>query len=548
MANAQARAHTGEASPRSLSSERLTTLVEAVAAATSMLESDSLLQTIARLACSVARAEVSSVLLLDSRRKKLTVAAATGHRRDSLVGREFDAQLGIPGHVVRTGHAILIVDAREHARFHKELDDIASLRTRSVLAVPMTSRAEIIGVIEVVNRLDGTDFTDNDVKVLQVFATLAASATQNARKHEDLKKRNKGLREVVLKDVAIIGESRSLLDAMELCDRVAPSSATVLLLGETGTGKELCARRIHTGSRRRDETFVGINCAALAETLLESELFGHERGAFTDAHAQRQGWFELADRGTLFLDEIGEISRSTQAKLLRVLQEKEFVRVGGTKPIPSDVRLIAATNRDLKAMVARGQFREDLYYRLSVFPVRVPPLRERIADIPLLVEHFVRRCVQELGVPEVKPTPETMSILKSYGWPGNIRELQNVIERSVLMADGELLLPDQLPPDIVALATGQPGIPTVAVPATLQGQERALIVQALEQHNWNQSQAARALDITRDHLRHRIRKYGLHRPILNIQAAESSSEAAAKVGAIACNSSFDNDLQKANAF
>lgn len=526
MANAKIPTHAGEMSPRSLPPERLTTLVEAVTTATSMLEPDSLLQTIARLACGVARAEVSSVLLLDSRRKKLTVAAATGHRRESLVSREFDSQLGIPGHVVRTGHAIVISDVREHARFHKEIDDIASLRTRSILAVPMISRAEIIGVIEVVNRLDEKDFTDNDVKVLQVFATLAAAAMQNARKHDELKKRFKGLRDVVLKDVPIIGGSPSLRAAMELCDRVAPSSATVLLLGETGTGKELCARRIHTASRRRDETFVGINCAALTETLLESELFGHERGAFTDAHSQRPGWFELADRGTLFLDEIGEISRSTQAKLLRVLQEKEFVRVGGTKPIPCDVRLIAATNRDLKCMVARGQFREDLYYRLSVFPVQVPALRERKEDIPLLVEHFIRRCVQELGVAEVRPTAPAMDFLMAYQWPGNIRELQNVIERSVLMSDGGVLLPEHLPPDIVG-STARPAAPIPEQPSfTLQGQERALIVRALEQSNWNQSKAARVLGITRDHLRHRIRKYGLQRPreneLAEIQPAGSA--------------------------
>jgi Nif-specific regulatory protein len=489
--------------------ESLTALTEAAAAISSTLQLDSLLQTTARLACAVARAEASTVFLLDSRRRKLVAYAATGHRRDVLLGREFDAHLGIPGQVVQSGASINVADARAHSRFCKEIDDIGSLRTRSILAAPMVYRAEVIGVIEVVNRLDGTDFTESDLKVLQIFATLAASATQNARTHEDLKQRFEGLRDAVMKPVAIIGASPGLRTAIDLCNRVAPSSASVLILGETGTGKELCARHIHTASRRRDETFVAINCATLSETLLESELFGHEKGAFTDAHAQRRGWFELANHGTLFLDEIADISRSTQAKLLRVLQEKEFVRVGGTKPIPCDVRLIAATNRDLKTLIVEGSFREDLYYRLNVFPIRVPPLRERQEDIPGLADYFVRRSTQEFGSRELQVAPETMAILTQYRWPGNIRELQNVIERAVLMADSDSLLPCHLPPDMEADLDGQQDLQS---DPTLQGQEKTLILKTLKEHNWNQSQTARTLGITRDHLRHRIRKYGIQRP------------------------------------
>jgi Nif-specific regulatory protein len=505
------RVRTGlESSSRSLPSESLAALMEAAAVINSTLETASVLQTIARLACTVARAEASSVLLFDARRKKLVVAAATGHRRYSLVGREFDSQLGIPGHVVRTGRPLQITDAGNHSRFCKEIDDISSLRTRSIIAAPMVFRAEVIGAIEVVNRLDETDFTDTDLQILQVFAVLAGGATQNARKHEDLKKRYEGLRDSVMKNVTIVGESSRLRAALELCDRVAPSSATALVLGETGTGKELCARRIHNASRRRNETFVAVNCAALPETLLESELFGHEKGAFTDAHTQRPGWFEIADHGTLFLDEIGDISRSTQARLLRVLQEKEFVRVGGTKSIPCDVRVIAATNRDLKNMMLNGLFREDLYYRLNVFPIPVPALRDRREDIPSLVDHFVRGCVQEFGIAGVSIAPETLQILNHYRWPGNIRELQNVIERSVLMCDGGVLMPTHLPADIAGAAE-------VAHPTpgeqSFHGQERALILKTLEQQEWNQSRSARVLGITRDHLRHRIRKYGLRKPL-----------------------------------
>jgi len=361
----------------------------------------------------------------------------------------------------------------------------------------------------VVNRLDETDFTESNLKILQVFATLAASATQNARTHEDLKQRFQGLRDSVMKPVTIIGSSSGLRTAIDLCDRVAPSSASVLILGETGTGKELCARYIHNASRRRSETFVAINCATLSETLLESELFGHEKGAFTDAHAQRRGWFELANHGTLFLDEIADISRSTQAKLLRVLQEKEFVRVGGTKPIPCDVRLVAATNRDLKTLMVDGVFREDLYYRLNVFPIRVPPLRERQEDLAGLVDYFVRRSAHEFIGAALCVAPETMAILMRYRWPGNIRELQNVIERAVLMADGDALLPCHLPPD---METDLDSRQEPQNDLTLCGQEKMLILKTLKEHNWNQSQTARTLGITRDHLRHRIRKYGIQKP------------------------------------
>ena len=487
----------------------LTALTEAAAAITSTLDLETVLQTIARLACQVARAEASSVFSLNPQGPKLAVVAATGHRRDALVGREFDAHLGIPGQVLRTGEAIHILDVSSNSRFCREIDDLGSLRTRALMAAPMIHQGQVIGVIEVVNRLDGTDFTEADLKILQLFATLAASASQNARTHEELKQRFEGIRDSVSKPLSIVGNSPAVRNMLELCERVGPSHATVLLLGETGTGKELCARYLHGVSKRRHETFVGINCAALPEALLESELFGHEKGSFTGAHAQRKGWFELANHGTLFLDEIGDISRSTQAKLLRVLQEKEFVRVGGTRPIPCDVRVIAATNRRLKNMIIDGVFREDLYYRLSVFPIHVPALRERREDIPPLVEHFVERAVRAFGIPELHVARETRDILMQYDWPGNIRELENVVERAVLMADGSVLQPHHLPLDLQAAASPEE---TPGDESTLHGQERALILKTLCEQDWNQSRAARALGITRDYLRHRIKKYNLQRP------------------------------------
>ncbi len=494
----------------SLPPTSLTALTEAAAAITSTLDLDAVLRTIARLACRVTRGEASNVFSLNGHGGKLVLVAATGHHRDALVGRSFDSALGIPGQVVRSREPLSVTNAHDSKYFCAEVDDISAMRTSAVLAVPMVLRGHVMGVIEVVNRLDGTDFNGNDLKILQVFASLAVSAAQNARAHEDLKERFAGLRDSVAKGTPIIGGSAELRKALELCERVAPSTATVLLLGETGTGKELSARHVHNCSRRAAETFVAINCAALPETLLESELFGHEKGAFTGAHAQRRGWFELASGGTLFLDEIGDISRSTQAKLLRVLQEREIVRVGGTQATKCDVRVIAATNRNLKNMMIDGVFREDLYYRLSVFPIELPPLRERRDDISLLAEHFVEHSVKEFRIPELAVSGKTMDALKQYHWPGNIRELQNVMERAVLMSDGPTLLPCHLPPEIELISPN--GEHHDHDGSTLLGQERRLIVDALKEHGWNQSGAARALGITRYHLRHRVKKYNIQKP------------------------------------
>lgn len=492
---------------QTLSPAALTALTEAAAAINSTLELQPALATIAQLARMVTRSESSSVFILTAQRKKLSVAAATGYWKDAMEGREFDANLGIPGQVVRGREPVMLRDARSSPRFRREIDEL-SQRTRSLLAAPMIHRGEVIGVVEVVNRRDEKDFTEEDLKILQLFATLAAAAAANARMHDELKQQFAGLRDSVMKRTTILGESPQIKKVLELCARVARGQTTVLLLGETGTGKEITARHIHNLSRRREELFVAVNCAALPENLLESELFGHEKGAFTGAHAQHRGWFEVASKGTLFLDEIGEISRSMQAKLLRALQEKQIVRVGGTEPIPCDTRIIAATNRPLKNMMIDGLFREDLYYRLSVFPIHLPPLRERGEDISLFVQHFVTRAARECHIPELRVDGATMRALRAYAWPGNIRELQNVVERSVLMSDGAVLLPCHLPPEIESVADCGA---SDAATHTLYGQERALIVQALETCKWNQSQAARVLGITRDLMRHRIKKYDIRR-------------------------------------
>jgi formate hydrogenlyase transcriptional activator len=319
----------------------------------------------------------------------------------------------------------------------------------------------------------------------------------------------------------IIGNSLALEAVLEQVERVAPTDSTVLIEGETGTGKELIAQAIHNLSSRCGRPFVRLNCAAIPLDLLESELFGHEKGAFTGAIAQKIGRFELADKGTLFLDEVGDIPAPLQPKLLRVLQEQEFERLGSTRTHQVDVRLVAATNRDLAEMVNRGQFRSDLYYRLNVFPVMLPPLRARSEDIPALVTHFAGIFGRRMGRQIEHIPAETMSALNSYQWPGNIRELQNLVERAVILSnDG--VLPNPLPATVSqALAV------STAATTTLRESERALILQTLEEVRWvigGPKGAAAKLGLKRTTLIHKMQKLGISRPLLPSQEEMSPAQ------------------------
>jgi transcriptional regulator with GAF, ATPase, and Fis domain len=306
----------------------------------------------------------------------------------------------------------------------------------------------------------------------------------------------------------VIGNSPALESVLEKVERVAPTDSTVLIQGETGTGKELIARAIHNLSSRCGRSFVKLNCAAIPLDLLESELFGHEKGAFTGAIAQKVGRFEMADKGTLFLDEVGDIPLALQPKLLRVLQEQEFERLGSTRTHQVNVRLVAATNRDLTKMVERGEFRIDLYYRLNVFPVMLPPLRERCEDIPALVGHFVDLYSRRMGKQIEEIPPETLSALSSYQWPGNIRELQNMIERAVILSNRGVL-PNPLPKGETRDAIISP------TSTTLRDSERALILKALESVGWvigGRKGAAAKLGLKRTTLIHKMQKLGISRP------------------------------------
>jgi two-component system, NtrC family, response regulator AtoC len=311
----------------------------------------------------------------------------------------------------------------------------------------------------------------------------------------------------------IVGESRAMKDAKALLKKVATSPAsTVLLTGESGTGKDLAAKVLHYASDRASRPFMNITCSALPDTILESELFGHERGAFTDARSLKRGLLESADGGTVFLDEIGEMAPALQAKLLRFLEEKTFKRVGGVADIHVDVRVIAATNRNLADDVKKGRFREDLYYRLNVLPIVLPPLRTRADDIPALVHYFVDAYNREFRKRVRGVTDDAMRRLKTYGWPGNIRELRNAVERAMLLVEGDELAADQFPVVSAAAARLTEGVDLPATGIDLEQLERSLVVQALERSGWNQTRAAGFLGLNRDQIRYRIEKFKLEKP------------------------------------
>src|SRR5467141_2823174 len=400
---------------------------------------------------------------------------------------------------------------------------------RSVVSMPLITHDRALGTLSLASLRDAA-FQQGDVDLLVQVAGQVAIAVENALAFQEIAElRNRLAQEkLYLEDEIrsemnfeeIVGESPLLRAVLKQVETVAPTDSAVLIQGETGTGKELIARAIHNLSPRRDHTFVKVNCAAIPAGLLESELFGHERGAFTGAVSQRIGRFELANRGTIFLDEVGEIPLEVQPKLLRVLQEREFERLGSPRTLRTDARLIAATNRDLAAMVEAQTFRADLFYRLNVFPVQVPPLRERPDDIPLLVRYFAQQCARRMRQTIETIPADTMQALVQYSWPGNIRELQNILERAVILSPGSVL---QVPrTDLTPRAMETvPGLPETRETArrppirhVLEEAERQHILRALEETQWvvaGPQGAAARLGMPRSTLQRRIQQLGLVR-------------------------------------
>ena len=474
----------------------------------SVQDLDQLLELIIETATRMMDAKASSLLLLDPKTKKLYFKVATGEKKEDVKRFEIELGQGIAGYVAQTGESLLIPDVSKDSRWYKEISESIGFRTRSIACVPLKVMDEIIGVVEIIDKADGGSISNEDLKILSVFADLAALAIGNARKIEHSKKEIRDLRRELDLKYELVGESKALRKVISDAVKVANSKTSTLILGESGTGKELLARLIHRVGSRRDMPMIVLNCAALPETLLEDELFGHEKGAYTGAAGQKIGKFELADGGTIFLDEIGEMSPGMQSKLLRILQEGVFYRVGGNVSIPVDVRVISATNRNIAEDVEEGRFRQDLYYRLNVVQIHMPTVRERKEDIPYLAQYFLDIFKKERGLPTLSISKKAMDSMLRYDWPGNVREMKNAIERAVVMGDGNEILPEDLPQ--FAARTGYPGL---KVGLTLKEAtdifKKEFIELNLNHTNGNRSLAAKNMKIQRTYLSRLISKYQL---------------------------------------
>jgi len=426
---------------------------------------------------------------------------------------------GITGKVVETGKPIAIARLSEEPTFLDRTGARSQLRREDLafLCVPVKSGSEVVGTISVDKLADAVGKTLNaELQFLEAIADMIAQVVVARRKQneriEELEQENRELRrglEEKGKTDEMIGNSRSMKNVYRQIAQVAPSSTTVLICGETGTGKELVARAIHQKSPRAQGPFIAVNCAALPESLLESELFGHEKGSFTGATAKHKGFFESAHNGTIFLDEIGEMPPSAQARLLRAIQEKKFQRVGGTEPISVDVRVIAATNRNLEDDVTTGRFREDLYYRVNVFTIYVPPLRERGADVLLLADYFAKKYAFKHGKTIDRISTPAIDSLSSYHWPGNVRELENVIERAVLVSDGNSIDGHDLPPTLQMKDMSKRGLRGDTFESLVAAYEVELITDALKDARGNQTEAARLLGSTKRIIQYKVAKYGI---------------------------------------
>ena len=463
---------------------------------------------------------ISGVLMLvEEGGTGLRMVASRGLSRQASERARYQAGEGITGRVLKKGKAVVVPKVSQEPLFLDRTGVMREQRKRkgelSFFCLPLFVDAKPVGTLSLtVPFAAGRDY-DGDTKILQIAASMVGMAMKVARlvaaDRQRLLEENRQLREELRERYELrnlIGNSHAMQRVYERVGQAAPATTTVLIRGESGTGKELVAHAIHYASSRAAKPFIKVSCGALPEGLIESELFGYEPGAFTDARKQKLGRFELAQGGTLFLDEIGELSPATQVKLLRVLQEREFERLGGVKPVKVDVRLIAATHRDLETATLNGTFREDLYYRLNVFEVFLPPLRERSTDILLLADHFVEKYAAAHRKDVRRLSTSAIDMLVAYHWPGNVRELENCIERAVLVCEGGVIHGHHLPPSLqTAEVSGT--LPSKALTEAVSAFERDLLQDALKSARGNRARAARLLQTTERILNYKVQKYGL---------------------------------------
>ncbi|MEW6686799.1 MAG: sigma 54-interacting transcriptional regulator [Candidatus Edwardsbacteria bacterium] len=475
-------------------------------ALSSTLDQHQLLDIIIEAAKTLTQAEASSLLLMDETTQRLHFAHTTGQVSEELKRLSVPMGQGIAGWVARERKPQIVNQVNKDERWYKGIDERTKFTTRSLLCVPLVVGDKTVGVIEVINKKEGEIFGERDQGLLLKVAGLAAQVLENANKYQKLQDENIQLRDEIASRYTIIGQSQAIQDVLGLAQKVARGNTTVLVQGENGTGKELLARFIHTKSPRAEKSFIAVNCAAIPVELLESELFGHEKGAFTGAINRRKGRFELAHQGTIFLDEVGDLPMAVQAKILRVLQEREFERLGGIETIKVDVRIIAATNHDLLQLVKDNTFREDLYYRLNVFQIFLPPLRQRQEDIPILAQHFLERFTRETKKNISGFSPEVLRAFQDYSWPGNIRELQNVIERAVVLASGPTININHLPSFTKEEKTNLHLSSTLDWEEAQKNFKKEYLTKTLMAHNWNQRQTAIALKIQSSYLSRLIKE------------------------------------------
>jgi len=458
-----------------------------------------------------------TLMLLNRNTREISICQAYGMSETQRRKGRYRLGEGITGKVVETGKPAIIPRISEEPRFLDRTGTLSAhkLKDMSYVCVPIRLGGDVIGALSIATPVEDRETLNQRLRLLTIIASMVAQAVKLRQSVQEEQERlvdeNIRLKEelqVRFRPSNIIGTSHTMQRVYNLIGQVSKSDATVLIRGESGTGKELVANAVHYTSPRAAKPFIKVNCAALPETLVESELFGHERGAFTGALTVRRGRFELASGGTIFLDEVGDFSAATQVKLLRVLQEREFERLGGAGTLKADVRIIAATNRNLEKLMEQGQFRQDLYYRLNVFPIRIPPLRERKTDILLLADHFVGKYSRANNKAVRRISTPAIDMLMSYHWPGNVRELENCIERAVLLSDDDVIHAHHLPPTLqTAEASNTAFVGTL--PAMLDAVERDLLIDALKTAHGKMAPAARLLGITERLMGLRVKKHAI---------------------------------------
>jgi Nif-specific regulatory protein len=480
----------------------------------STLNPDDLLDMILKRISQSLNAEASSIVLIDEN-DRLKFHTTFGDIGDEIKKITLSRGEGIVGWVIEKGESVLIENAENDSRFNKDISKEFDFPNKSIICVPLKRSDSIIGCIEVINSKNRDFFSAEDLAFLEAFAEQVTIALKNAVTFDRMNTEMDELKSLFDLKHEIVGRSDVVFQILRLLKKLAPRDIIVLIEGKSGTGKELIAQAIHYNSPRCDNSFVSVNCAAIPDELIESELFGHEKGAFTGAETSRKGKFELAHEGTLFLDEIGDMSLKAQAKVLRAIQDQIIQRVGGSKDISVNTRIIAATNKDLLEEMKEGNFREDLYYRLNEFTLKVSPLKDRLEDLPLLIDHFIKHFNQTMEK-QVKGIERiALQKLLSYDWPGNIRELKSTVKRAMVFVDGEYITLEDLEPSTINIKTKNinPDImlpfDDTGCPITLSEIEKTHIIRALEYTNGNKSRACKILDVTRPRLDRKIKSYGI---------------------------------------